>query len=80
MYQPSDGEPWIARARAFGARQRAFWSAQTAPNAPPPQAAGATESMHIERLAPGRYYFALKVSDAADNLSELSNVAEGEVE
>ncbi|OGH71520.1 MAG: hypothetical protein A3G00_04900 [Candidatus Magasanikbacteria bacterium RIFCSPLOWO2_12_FULL_43_12] len=44
-------------------------------NAPAPQIAGALQSVVISNLSAGaQYYFALKTSDEASNLSALSNV------
>jgi hypothetical protein len=75
---PADPQAWEAKAAAFHARQRAFWAADSTPSAPP-RAAGETETLVLQHLAPGTYYFALKSWDQADNVSALSNVAEASV-
>ncbi len=53
-----------------------FASATPAAGAPTPSMAGTTESFDITGLQPATtYFFALKTSDAAGNVSALSNVA-----
>ena len=76
---PTDGKEWHAKAEAFNAKQRAFWGANNAPNAPTPQEAGKAETMTVAGLPPGRVYFAAKSWDGADNVSKLSNVASVDV-
>ncbi|MBI4992554.1 MAG: fibronectin type III domain-containing protein, partial [Candidatus Magasanikbacteria bacterium] len=55
----------------------ANWSDATAiTNAPTPQIAGALQSVVVSNLSAGtQYYFALKTSDEAGNVSALSNVS-----
>ena len=61
------------------ARQRAFWAAENLPNAPEPAKTGAREAMTVEGAKPGKASFAIKSWDAADNVSDLSNVVTVEV-
>jgi hypothetical protein len=76
---PADRKEWEARATAFNAKQRAFWAAATAFDAPWPQPAGSAETMTVESLPTGPSEFALKTWDGADNMSELSNVSRVDV-
>ena len=76
---PADAEQWYRRARAFNARQRAFWAAENLDGEPAPSAAGTRQSLTVTGLPPGIYHFALKTWDEAPNLSELSNVVRAEV-
>ncbi len=64
------------RAEAFNSKQRSFWAAANLAGVPKPAAAGAKETTTVEGLSPGVHYFAVKSWDAADNISELSNVVE----
>jgi hypothetical protein len=53
-----------------------FATATQASGEPTPAPAGSTETMTVSGLEPGTlYFFALKTSDAAGNVSALSNVA-----
>jgi hypothetical protein len=46
---------------------------------PQPKPAGEKEEFTLKGLAPGKYWLAVKSLDAAENISDLSNVAEAEV-
>ncbi|MHC4917611.1 MAG: hypothetical protein ACYTGB_19215, partial [Planctomycetota bacterium] len=76
---PADRKEWLARAKAFNAKQRAFWQALNVRGEPEPAAAGAKQEMIVEKVPAGKTWFAIKSWDAADNASGLSNVAEIEV-
>lgn len=76
---PKTRAEWEARAAAFNARQRAFWSTWNAKGEPPPGASGSKESFEVSGLKPGVRYFALKTWDDGPNMSVLSNVARVEV-
>lgn len=76
---PTTAEQWHRRARAFNARQRAFWAAETLNGEPAPAAAGTRQSHVVSGLSTGVSYFALKTWDEGPNLSELSNVVEADV-
>ncbi|MDD4888727.1 MAG: glycoside hydrolase family 127 protein [Phycisphaerae bacterium] len=56
-----------------------FWAAVNCKGEPKPSPAGAKESFTAEGLAPGTYWFALKVYDAQPNQSDLSNVVKVDV-
>ncbi|MFO7899709.1 MAG: hypothetical protein R6V58_11700 [Planctomycetota bacterium] len=76
---PTTPEEWHAKAEAFNAKQRAFWGARNAPDAPTPAEAGKTETMTLKGVAAGETSFAIKTWDDADNVSAISNVARVEV-
>ena len=72
---PVTPEDWLARAKAFNAKQRSFWAASNAPNPPTPSPGGAKERMVVEGLPVGaKVNLAVKSWSAAQNLSDLSNV------
>jgi hypothetical protein len=56
-----------------------FWAAANAAGEPAPAAAGAKEKFELSGLKPGKTWIALKTRDAANNISDLSNVVEVEV-
>jgi hypothetical protein len=56
-----------------------FWAATNAKGEPAPGAAGAKEKFEISGIKPGKYWFAVKARDAAENLSDISNVVAVEV-
>ncbi|HOX05647.1 MAG TPA: hypothetical protein PK280_04520 [Planctomycetota bacterium] len=56
-----------------------FWAAANAKGEPAPGAPGAKEKFEISGLKPGKYWFAVKTRDAAENLSDISNVVTVEV-
>jgi hypothetical protein len=68
----------VEDARAAG-KGLSFWAAANAQGEPAPAEPGNKEKFEIGGLKPGRHWFALKTRDAADNLSDLSNVVETEV-
>ena len=76
---PQDAAEWEARARAFNARQRAFWSTRNCRDEPLPEKAGSTQTYETGGLTPGVWYFALKTWDDGPNMSALSNVVRVEV-
>ena len=55
--------------------EAAFLTATAVLGEPPPQAAGAQESFLVNGLSSGTYYFAIKTTDEAANVSGLSNNA-----
>lgn len=76
-YQVKYAEVMIAEdAREAQGDSLSFWAATNAKSEPEPRKPGSRERFEISGLSPGRYYFALKTRDDADNLSEISNVAE----
>jgi hypothetical protein len=59
----------------------ANWSSAIAVSAVVPSVAGSMETLLIDQLSCGRnYFFALKTSDDAGNVSNISNVAQGETQ
>jgi hypothetical protein len=76
---PTNKKEWIAKAKAFNTRQRAFWAAFNVEGEPDPGPAGKAESMIVKELPDGRIHMAIKTWDAADNVSELSNVVEVDI-
>ena len=77
---PATSRDWHARAKAFNAKQRAFWAAHNLSGAPKPGVAGAKEGMIVEGPPAGTAHFAIKSWDAASNASGLSNVVKIMVE
>jgi len=71
---PKTKAEWVARVKAFQAKQIAFWQAFNAKGEPTPRPAGAKETFTVTGLKPGRYWFALKTFDDGPNMSDLSNV------
>ncbi len=76
---PTNKKEWEAKAGLFNAKQRAFWSSMNVAGEPVPAAAGTKQSMVLEGLPSGTLNLAIKSWDAADNMSDLSNVAAVEV-
>jgi hypothetical protein len=73
---PQDAREWTDKAAAFNAARRAFWSCLNVDGEPVPMPAGTKQSMIVSGLPPGNVNIALKTWDHADNVSDLSNVAE----
>jgi PcRGLX-like protein central beta sandwich domain len=77
--QPTNQAEWEARVQAFQKKQLAFWQAFNVEGEPTPGKAAQPQEMVLEGLKPGRQYFAIKSWDAAENISQLSNVVSVEV-
>jgi len=56
-----------------------FWAAENVAGEPKPQQAGRVQTLIVEDLKPGAYYFALKTRDELNNESAMSNVIEVEI-
>ena len=57
-----------------------WWAANHVAGEPKPRVAETKESMIIEGIPVGKRYFAVRSFDAASNRSEISNMAETEVQ
>lgn len=53
-----------------------WWAGENISNEPYPGSPGTKQSMTINGLKPGRYYFAIRSWDTANNRSNISNLAE----
>jgi hypothetical protein len=77
--QPADKKEWVARVKAFQKKNLAFWQAENAKGEPAPGKPGEKREMTVGGLSAGKVHFALKSWDAADNVSDISNVVAVEV-
>ena len=76
---PADAKSYRKLADEHRGKVCSFYQATNVAGEPEPKAAGAKESFSLKGLTPGKHWVALKSFDAAQNMSDLSNVVEVEV-
>ena len=75
---PSDKAGYRKAADEHRAKICSFYQAMNIAGEPEPRAAGEKETFTVKGLTPGKHWIALKSFDAAQNMSDLSNVVEVE--
>ena len=77
---PTNPQEWVKKAEDYTSKQEiCFWAAKDVPGAPRPGKAGTKESLTLDKLAPGTYYFALVAWDGNLSSSPTSNGVSAQV-